>query len=43
MTASTTAAIAAGTAWVWKTRRAGAFLAWVSMTAKRMRTAIAPM
>ena len=38
-----TAAIAAGTAWVWKTSREGASLVWVSMIAKRMRTLIAPM
>src|SRR5664280_2346622 len=43
MTARTIAAIAAGSAWAWKTSRTGAFLACVSITAKRIRTAIAPM
>src|SRR6185503_16708407 len=38
-----TAAIAAGTAWVWKTSRDGADFVWVSMIANRMRTLIAPM
>jgi len=42
-TARTMAAIAAGTAWVWKTSRAGASFVWVSMIANRMRTLIAPM
>jgi len=41
--AKTTAATAAGSAWVWNTSRTGAALAWVSMTANRIRTAIAPM
>ncbi len=35
--------MAAGTAWVWKTRRTGAALVWVSMIAKSTRTLIAPM
>ena len=38
-----TAAIAAGTAWVWKTSRVGPTLVWVSMIANRTRTLIAPM
>src|SRR6476659_1072953 len=42
-TTRTTAAIAAGTACVWKTSRAGAAFVWVSMIAKRIRTLIAPM
>ena len=36
-------AIAAGTAWVWKTRRLGASLVCVSMIANRISTLIAPM
>src|SRR5262245_18991130 len=40
---SSTAAIAAGTAWVWKTSRDGASLVSVSMIANRIRTLIAPM
>ena len=42
-TAMMTAAIAAGTAWVWKTSRLGASFVWVSMIANRIRTLIAPM
>ena len=38
-----TAAIAAGTACVWKTSRLGASFVWVSMIANRMSTLIAPM
>ncbi len=43
MMASTTEAIAAGTAWVWKTSRAGPDLLWVSMIANRISTLMAPM
>ena len=42
-TARSTAARAAGIAWVWKTRLAGASFVWVSMIANRTRTLIAPM
>ena len=35
--------MAAGTAWVWKTSRAGPAFVWVSMIANRIRTLIAPM
>ena len=42
-TAMMTARIDAGPAWVWKTRRLGASLVWVSMIAKRISTLIAPM
>ena len=38
-----TEAIAAGTAWVWKTNRLGGSLVWVSMIANRIRTLIAPI
>ena len=38
-----TEAMAAGTAWVWKTSRLGASLVWVSMIANRISTLIAPM
>ena len=41
--AMTIEAMAAGTAWVWKTSRLGASLVWVSMIANRIRTLIAPM
>ena len=43
MIAMTTEATAAGPTWVWKTRRLGASLVWVSMIANRIRTLIAPM
>ena len=42
-TAITIAAIAAGAACVWKTRRALPTFSWVSMIANRIRTLIAPM
>ena len=42
-TATMTAAIAAGAAWVWNTSREGAALSWVSMIANRISTLIAPM
>ena len=42
-TAMMTEAIAAGTAWVWKTSRLGASFVWVSMIANRISTLIAPM
>ena len=38
-TARMTAATAAGTAWVWKTSRAGAAFVWVSMIANRIEDA----
>src|SRR4029078_9394709 len=42
MTTRITAAIAAGTPWVWKTSLSGPDTVWVSMIAKRTRTLSAP-
>src|SRR5260370_19944570 len=41
-TSRTTAATAAGPAWVWNARRGGAGFAWVSINAQRPKTPIAP-